>query len=149
MELGGDLPLHSLGWVERYGDSTVVETARPHDGCRHVDVRVGRIDCQVRAVDVIAEDLVFHGNHAAVLGNDPAVWIRSGHRDLAALAIECMNVVDILREIMRRVAARRGSAHSQFERRTAQLFKRDLDLHPPVLRLGKSEAVPNRPIRAE
>ncbi len=144
LKLRGDLPGPVYGRVEGHGDGAVVEAARPHDDRRHVDVRVGRIDREIRAVDVIAEDLVFDGDDAAVVGNGPAVGIRPGRRNLAALATEGVDVVDVLREIMQRVPPRRRAAHSQLERRAAQLVERGLDLHPAVLRLGKGEAVPNR-----
>src|SRR5262249_46852489 len=52
-----------------------------------------------------------------------------------------VHVVDVLGEIVQRVAAGRGSAHAQLERVGWQLGERGLDLHPAMLRFREAKAV--------
>ena len=88
--------------------------------------------------------LYFTVSAAAVRGHRPAVRIGARRRQLAAAWIEDVDVVDVLREVVQRVAARRRSAHPQLERRLIEIVEIDLHLHPAVLRLGKREAVLDR-----
>ena len=54
---------------------TPFEAARPHQRRRHVHVRVRGVDAEVRAVDVVAEDLVDDAHGAVVLGDVPLVRV--------------------------------------------------------------------------
>ena len=121
MELRGDLPVRASGLLEGDGDRPIVLAVRPHHRRRHVDVRVGLVDGEVRAVHAIAVDLVLHRDAAAMAADVPAVRIRPCRLDLARVRAERVHVVDVLREIVQRVAARRRSAHPQLERARADV----------------------------
>ena len=61
IQLRADLPVRVAPAAERDPDRPVVEAPRPQERRRHVQVRVRRVDAEVGAVGVVAEDLV----HAA------------------------------------------------------------------------------------
>ena len=107
------------------------------------------VDGEIRAVDAIAVHLVAHCHAAAVSRDIPSV--RVGPRRLypATVGADRADVVHVLREIMKRIAAGRRSAHPQLERARFEIRKRRLDLHPPMLGLGKREAVANRRIAVQ
>ena len=62
---------------------------------------------EIRAVDAVAVDLVLHRHAAAVAADGPPVRIRPRRRQLPAVGGERVHVVDVLREVVQRVAARR------------------------------------------
>ncbi len=144
MQLRRDPPLLPPRRLERQHGRAVVQAARPHDGRGHVQVKVGAVDRQVGAVHRVAVDPVAHGRRAAVPGGHPAGGVGPRQRELRPVAAGHVHVVDVLREIVERVAPGRRPAHVQIERRAAEIRKRRFDLHPVVLRLGNGEPVPDR-----
>ena len=144
VQLGRDLPAHPGRLLKGDGDRTIVETVCPHDRRRHVDVRVRGVHREIGPVHAIAEHLVLHCDAAAVSGHVPAVGIRPGGRQFAAVGGEGVHVVDVLREVMQRVTPRRRPAHAQLQRAAAELGERRLDLHPAMLRFGERERVADR-----
>ncbi len=139
VQLGRDepAPVHPCGLIERHRHGPLVEATRPHNRRGHVDVRVRRVDREIRAVDAIAVHLVFHGGAAAVAARVPAVRIRSRGLDLTPVRRRDVHVVHVLGEVVQRVPARRRSAHPQLERARSEVWERRLDLHPVMLRLGE------------
>ena len=106
VQLRRDLPLRT-GWLfQQHADRPVFETAGPHERGGHVDVRVGCVDREIRAVDAVAEHLVPQRDVAAVPAHGPPIRIRPRRLQLAPVGGEGVHVVDVLREIMERVAAR-------------------------------------------
>ena len=141
MQLRRDLPLRTGRRSERQRGGTIVKAAGPHDRCRHVDVRMARIDRQVRPVDAIAIHLVLDG-HAGRMGRyGPSGVVRPFEAQFAAVRIVRVDVVHVLREVVDRVAPGRRSAHPQLERRRGQLGKRRVHLHPSLRGFGKAESV--------
>ena len=88
VQLRRDLPARAGRLLERDGDRPLVEAVRPHDGRRHVDVRVRRVDAEVRAVHAVAVHLVLHRHAAAVTAHVPPVRIRPRRRQLASVGAE-------------------------------------------------------------
>ena len=127
--------------LERQRGRRIVESAGPHDRGGHVHVDVRDVDRQVGAVDVIAVDLVAHGDAVGVRAHRPPRRIGSRDSQIVALGVHGLHVVHVLREVVNRIAPGRRPAHAQFERGRAEAGKRDLDLHPVVLRFRNGETV--------
>ena len=126
-------------------DRPIVEAVRPHDRRRHVDVRVRRVDGEIRAVDAIAEHLVLHGHAAAVTGDVPAVRIRPASS--AARGRRRRRRARRRRSSRNRAAnsgpATSGSCAARACRLPSSGNER-FDLHPAMLRLGKRQAIADR-----
>ena len=130
-ELRRDLPFCARGRLERRRGGPIVETARPHDRCRHVDVRVGGVDGQIRAVDPIAIDLVFDRHDARVHRHAPAGIVRLLDSKLPAICGVRIHVVDVLCEIVQRISSwRRPADRGARGGHAARPLKCRLDLHP-------------------
>src|SRR5690606_6024002 len=114
-ELRGDLPVRALGRVELDGDRPVLEAARPDEGGRDVQVRVRRVDPAVGAVGAVGEEGVGEAHGAVVPGDDPAVWVGLGDLERTAAGVRGLDGVDVLRELVDRVAAGGGPAHTDLE----------------------------------
>ncbi len=148
MQLGGDAPVFvSRRRLEPQRGRPVVEPPGPHHRRRHVDVGMCRIDRQVGAIQRVAEHLVSNRRGAVMAGHHPAMRIRPCDRQRAAIAGARLDVVDVLREVVQRIAARRRAAHSELEGCVREAGVVDLDLHPPVLRLRKREPVADAGLR--
>ena len=103
MELRRDAPVFAFGRLEPERRRPVVESPGPHHRRRHVDVGVRRIDREVGAVERVAEHLVTDRGAAVVAGDHPSIRIRTVDVELAAVAGRRLNVVDVLREIVKRI----------------------------------------------
>ena len=139
MQLRRHLPVR--GRIERHADGPLLEAARPHQRRRNIDVRVSRIDAEIRAVDLIAEHLVADAHRAAVAADVPLARIRTLDRQRRAGAVVHLDVVDVPCELVNGVSAGRRPRHHDLERARRHLGERDLDLHPMMLRLGKADAI--------
>ena len=121
-----------------------IEASRPHQRRGHVDVRMGRVDAEIGAVDPVAEHAIAHPDGPVVAGDVPLVQVRPARRQRPPGPVGDDDVVDVLRELVKGVAARRGAAHADLQRPRRHLRKDHLHLHPPMLRLGERQAVLNR-----
>ena len=141
MQLRRHLPMETRGRNKGQCRWPVVQSARPHDRRRHVDVRMASVHGQVGAVHAIAEYLVAQRQGAAVLVHRPSIWVGPFRRQLASVSAHNLDVVDIYREVVQRVAPRRGTAHAQFEWLGTEIGEPRFDLHPMMLGFGKGEAI--------
>ena len=144
LELCRDLPLDAGRGVERQRRRSIVVAARPHDCRWHVDVRMGGIDGQVGAVNTVAVDLVLDGDRGRVLGNTPPGVVGMLDAKLASIGSVGMDVVDVLREVVKRIPPWRRSTDAEVERSGAHAGKRGFDLHPLARRLGEAESIAER-----
>ena len=140
-QLRRGLPVGALGRHELHADGAPLEAARPHQGRRHVHVRVRGVDAEIGAVDVVAEHLVGDAHARRMLRHVPLVRVRPDDPELAAALVEGVHVEDVLGELVQRVAARRRSAHAQLQRRRGQIGQGQFDLGIVVLRRGKRDAI--------
>ena len=140
-QLRGHLPGAPRGTLEPHARRAHERPAHEHEGRRCIDVRVARIDAEVRAVRAIAKHLVAHDHCAVVAGDIPLVQAGTARRQQAALAIGHLHVEHVLRELVERIAAGRHAAHPDFGRPCGQAGEAGLDLHPALLDGGKLHAV--------
>ncbi len=145
VQLRGHFPLRTGRLHERQRHRPIVQPMGPHDRRRHVDVRVRRVDGQIRPVDGVPVHFVLHGDAAAMAAaHIPPVRIGPRRLQLAAVPREGVHVVHVLREIVQRVAAGRRAAHPELERHRCKIRERRFHLHPAMLWLGKGQRVVNR-----
>ena len=139
MQLCGDLPRRRR--LERDPRGALLEAACPHQRRRHVDVRVGRVDREVRAVEAIAPYFVADAHHAAVPRNVPLRRVGTFDGERHSLAVVNPYVVHIPGEIVNGVASGRRARYQDLEDPGRHVGKDHLDLHPVVLGFGKAETV--------
>ena len=77
-------PLRAGRRHERDPHGPRVEAARPHQGGRHVHVRMRRVDTEVGPVDAVAEHLVHDSNQVPVLRQAPLMRVRPDQGDFLA-----------------------------------------------------------------
>ncbi len=82
-QLRRHLPGRAGRRIEGQRRRPIVEAAPPHDRRRHVDVRMARIDGQIRSIEPIAADLVFQRDGALVRRHAPSRIIRPIRPQLA------------------------------------------------------------------
>ena len=116
-QLCGDTPRAARRLREADADRRVRQRRRPGEGRRYVQVCMRAIDGRVGAVDAIGKQPVAHVHdvarrHDAPLGGRQQF---GGERRVAVTA--CLEEVDVLAELVRRVASWRRSRHPHFERR--------------------------------
>ena len=147
-ELGPDLPARPWRRCEAHRRGPQLETAGPHQSCRHVDVRVGAVDTEVGAVDPIAENPVGDAHRPMVLCHVPLMRVRPRHRQRRACGVGHTDVEHVLGELVQRVASRRRAAHTQFERSRRHFVEAYLDVHQSMLSLGERQPILDRRLRA-
>ena len=103
MKLRRDLP-RGRG-LERDAHRTILESARPHQRRGNIDVRVRGVDRQIRAVELIAEDLVADAHRAVVRRHVPLRRIRALGGKRHARAVVYLHVVDVPGELVDGVSA--------------------------------------------
>ncbi len=134
-------PRRSFRRLERDAHSATVEPAGPQQRRRHVHVRVRRIDAEIRAVDVIAVNLVDDSYRAVVAGDVPLIGARPRRRQRLSLAVERLQLEDVLGVFVQRVPARRRSTHARLERPGGQVGEYHFDLRVVMFRRRKGDAV--------
>ena len=130
--------------LEVDGGGSVLEAPRPEQRRRHVDMRVSRVDAEIGAVHSIAEHAIGHAHRAVVSGDVPAVGVRLGDRQRLAGAIGGPHIEHVLRELVQRVASRRGAAHAQPERAGRHARKRHRHVHQAMGTIGEGQPVRDR-----
>jgi hypothetical protein len=88
---------------------------------------VRTIDRDIGAIAVIAIERVAKGHRTAVTRDPPAVRARALDFERNSIRPLGFNIVEVLGEVMDRVAAGRGPAHDHFERRVAEVTKQHFD----------------------
>ena len=107
-------------------------------------MRMGRVDCEMRPVEVVAEHLVSHAHGAAVRRHVPLRRIRALDGERHAAPVIYLHVVHVAREFMDGIPPGRGARHHHLERAGRHVGKGHLDLHPMMLRFGKADVIRNR-----
>ena len=99
-ELRGHPPGAALRDLYDKLDRPRFRVARPHEGRRHIQVRVCAIDARVGSVGVIAVQRVGDGDRATVSGYVPLMIVRTRHRDRAPALTRGAKIVDVLRKLV-------------------------------------------------
>ena len=132
------------------GASNVTRAARASSPRAHISdggniqVRVRRVDREMRSVEVIAEHLVADAHRAAMRRHIPLRRIRTLDAERPAGAVVDLHVVHIPRKFVDGVAPGRCARHHHLERARRHVGKRHLDLHPMMLRFGKTDVIRDR-----
>ncbi len=146
-ELGGNRPL-GIGGVERHADRARLHPARPGEGCRDVEVRHAAIDPGIRAVATISKQRVRHVHGPVVSRHRPPVGIGARDGEDLSLGVGRLERVDVLRELVQRVAPRGRAAHAHLEGTGRHAGERRGDLGLVVRGVGKGYLVGDRRGRA-
>ena len=115
-ELGGRLPAAVGRRLEGDADGAVLQSAGPHERGRDVQMRMGGVDPGVGAVSMVAVKGVVHLDGAVLAPDGPAIRVGSAERKRMPLPIGGAHGVDVLGELVERVAAWRGAAHPKLDR---------------------------------
>ena len=91
-------------------------------------MRVGPVDPAVGAVRPVGEQRVREDDLAAVTLHGPLVGIRPRDRQRTASRVGGTHGVDVLRELVQRVAARRAATHAELKRPAGQVADAHGDL---------------------
>ncbi len=126
---------------ETHANVMVGERGRPEEDRRGVDVRVGVVDGEVGAVDVVAEEAVADGDRVSGRHDTPDVGSEGLQCELCAVGRSGREGEEVLGELVGRVAAWRRPAHAHLERLARLRGEARLDLHPAFLRGGEAEGV--------
>ncbi len=91
--------------LELDADRALLQARHPHQRGRHIDMRMARIDSQVRPVDTVSENSVPHAQSPIVTRHYPLVRRRPLHRERAADPVEHLDGKHVLGEFVPGVAA--------------------------------------------
>ncbi len=135
-QLGGDLPPGLR--VEADADRPGVLPHGPQEGRGDVQPGVGRVDLRIGAVAPVAEQRVAHRHRAVMAGHRPAIGIGSLDGQRLARAIDGRHRIDVLGELVQRIAAGRGAGHLEADGRAVEPSIGDADLRLVMLGAGKA-----------
>lgn len=107
-------------------------------------MRVRGIDREVGPVDPVAINLVDDADGAVVAGDVPLIGVRTRRGQRLPLAVEGLQLEDVLRVLVERISSRRRSAHASLEGRRRDARKGDLDLGVVVFRRGERHPIRDR-----
>src|SRR5262245_11995067 len=113
----------------------------PHEGRRHLEVRVGRVDAEICAIGIITENFVHHADCSVMTRNPPHIGVGPRVRELLTFTVIYLDPEDVFRELRDCVSSGRRSAHPHIQRATGKICKSHLDLHPVMLGLRKRDLI--------
>src|SRR5690606_15280225 len=95
-------------------------------------------------VRAVAEEGVGETDGPVVSGDGPAVWVGLRYVERAAAGVRGLDGVDVLRELVDRVAAGGGPAHADLERAGSEVDEGDDDARLVVHGVGERDLVADR-----
>jgi len=93
--------------------------------------------------------IAIEGLSATVSGDVPLMIVGSGHRHRPAVFAGGAEIVDVLRELVKRVSSRQGATHRKLERSVVQIREGDRDLGFVVRPIGERDRIANRALRGD
>ena len=128
VELRGHRPGDVGRRHERQPGGPRLEGLRPHQRGRQVEVRLRGVHARVGAVDAVGEQAIADADGAAVILDAPDVQAWPGRRQRPAGAVADLQLENVLRELVQRVAAGRAAAHVDLERIRRDVAEHHLDV---------------------
>ncbi len=127
-EFAGDAPIGAGGDFEMQRGRGVFESRRPNERGGQIEMSMSGIDGGIGTIDAIAIQGIFDDHGGVLAGDGPAVRIRLLDGERMTRFVEGAYVINVLGELVQRIAAGRRAAHAQLEGRIGYAGEGSADL---------------------